>query len=205
MTIKSGSQPGENTKEDIGKKEARFLERMEAHKGMLYKLCRIYQDQAGDQQDLMQEMLLQLWTSYDSFRGESQFSSWMYRVALNTAMVYFRKERRRQHFPGGPGYPGNKDVPAGSMAPKWAGSPPYPDLVETPETVHDAKERLTVFYRAVQQLGRLEKALIFLYLEGQSGKEIAAILGITPANVRVRVNRVKDRLQFIIKTMGYEF
>jgi len=165
-------------------KETLFLRQMEVHKGILYKICRIYQDDAEDRHDLLQEILLQLWLSYDSFRGDSQFSSWMYRVAFNTAIVFFKKERRRQD--------------AFTIT-------PYTDLPEELHIVHEKDDMLQIFYQAVQKLNKVEKALIFLYMEGQSGKEIAAVLGITPLNVRVRLNRTKDKLKYIIKTMGYEF
>lgn len=165
-------------------KEARYLQLIETHKGILYKICRIYQDRPDDQNDLFQEIVLQLWLSYDSFRAESQFSSWMYRVAFNTAIVFFKKERRRaDHL-------------------KAAA---YADLAEELHTVREKEEQLALFYKAVQRLNKLDKALIFLYMEGQTGKEIAAILGITPLNVRVRLNRAKDKIKYIIKIMGYEF
>ena len=128
--------------------------------------------------------MLQLWLSYDSFRGDSQFSSWMYRVAFNTAIVFFKKERRRQ------------DVFM---------TAPYNQLPEELHTARDQDEQLRIFYKAVQKLNKVEKALIFLFMEGQSGKEIALILGITPLNVRVRLGRTRDKLKYIIKTLGYEF
>jgi RNA polymerase sigma factor (sigma-70 family) len=157
---------------------------VEAHKGILYKICRLYQDREEDRQDLLQEIMAQLWVSYDSFRGESAFSSWMYRVALNTAIVFLKRGRREtERFIHGD----------------------YPDLVEELRPVGDIEERLAIFYRAVAQLDKLEKALIFLYMEGHAGKDMAGILGISHASVRVKLNRVKDKIQTIIKTMGYEF
>jgi len=128
--------------------------------------------------------MLQLWLSYDSFRGDSQFSSWMYRVAFNTAIVFFKKERRRQD---------------------TFTTAPYKQLPEELHTVRDQDEQLRIFYKAVQKLNKVEKALIFLFMEGHSGKEIAVILGITPLNVRVRLGRTRDKLKYIIKTLGYEF
>lgn len=163
-------------------KETAFLQQIDTHKGILYKVCRLYQDGEEDRQDLMQEIVLQLWTAYDSFRGESQFSSWMYRVALNTAIAYFRKESRRP------------DAPA-----------PYPDLAEEMRPVHDPEEQLAIFHKAAQQLNKVEKALLLLYMEGHSGKDIALILELSPVNVRVRLTRIKEKIQTIIKTMGYEF
>jgi RNA polymerase sigma-70 factor (ECF subfamily) len=143
-----------------------------------------FQPTEEDRNDLLQEILLQLWLSYDSFRGDSQFSSWMYRVAFNTAIVFFKRERRRQD--------------AFAII-------PYTDLPEELHIVHEQDDKLKIFYQAIQKLNKVEKALIFLYMEGQSGKEIAAVLGITSLNVRVRLTRTKDKLKYIIKTMGYEF
>ena len=157
---------------------------MEAHKGILYKVSRLYQDREEDRQDLLQEIMAQLWISYDSFRGESQFSSWMYRVALNTAIVFLRKENRRQ----------------GHLS-----HAPYPDLADEVRPVREQEQQLAIFHSALQQLNKVEKALIFLFMEGHSGKDIALILGLSHSNVRVRLTRVKERLQNIIKTMGYEF
>ena len=157
---------------------------MEAHKGILYKVCRLYQDREEDRRDLLQEILAQLWISYDSFRGESAFSSWMYRVALNTAIVFLKRSRRE-----------SDRVIHGV----------YPDLAEELRPVREQEERLAIFYKAVAQLDRLEKALIFLYMEGHAGKDMAEILGVSHASVRVKLSRVKDKLQTIIKTMGYEF
>jgi RNA polymerase sigma factor (sigma-70 family) len=165
-------------------KEKAFLRLVEAHKGILYKVCRLYQDREADRQDLLQEIMAQLWVSYDSFRGESAFSSWMYRVALNTAIVFLKKGRRE-----------SERVIHGV----------YPDLAEELRPVREEQERLAIFYRAVAQLDRLEKALIFLYMEGHGGKDMAEILGISHVAVRVRLSRLKDKLQTIIKTMGYEF
>lgn len=166
------------------KKEKHFLQLLESHKGILYKICRIYQDQEERRKDLFQEMILQLWSSFDSFRGESQFSSWMYQVAFNTAIVFWKKEKR--------------DLEAHSAA-------PYQELHEELHKIDDRKEQLEVFYKAVKRLNTIEKAIIFLYMQGLSGKEIADILGISTINVRVRLNRVKEKIKDIIKTLGYEF
>lgn len=157
---------------------------MQTHKGILYKVCRLYQDREEDRQDLFQEIVAQLWVSYDSFRGESQFSSWMYRVAFNTAIVYLRKERKRLDH---------------------VTDAPYPDLPDEIRPVRDEAAQLAIFHKAIQQLNKVEKALIFLYMEGHSGKDMAVVLDMSPGNIRVRLNRVKDKLQTIIKTMGYEF
>jgi len=150
---------------------------------MLFKICRIYQDDADDRNDLLQEITLQLWTVFDTYRGESKLSSWMYRVALNTAIVFFKKQKCR---------PDSVQLPEG---------------FDTPAELYtsEKEEQLAVFYTAVQQLDKVEKALIFLYMEDRPYEEIAASLGITQVNLRVRLNRVKNKLKEIIKKMNYEY
>jgi RNA polymerase sigma-70 factor (ECF subfamily) len=165
-------------------KEKEFLALMEAHKGILYKVCRLYEDEEADRQDLLQEILVQLWSSYDKFRRESQFSTWMYQVALNTAIVFLKSRQRRHQM-------------------ELRG--PYPDLAEELRPVQAQEERLAIFHRAVRQLNKVEKALIFLYMEGHEGKDMAQILGVSHGSIRVRLSRVKEKLQNIIKTLGYEF
>jgi len=168
----------------VDAKQTQFLGLIEENKGILFKICKIYQDDADDRNDLLQEMTLQLWLAFDSFRGESKFSSWMYRVALNTAIAFFKKQKRRPD-----------------------DQPLHHDFDRADELSHagEKEEKLAVFYRAVQQLGKVEKALIYLYMEDQPYADIASHLGITELNVRVRLNRVKNKLKEIIKTMNYEY
>lgn len=165
-------------------KQTQFLGLIEEHKGILFKICKIYQDDVDDRNDLLQEMTLQLWLAFESFRGESKFSSWMYRVALNTAIAFFKKQKRRPD-----------------------DQPLHHDFDRADELSHagEKEEKLAVFYKAVQQLGKVEKALIYLYMEDQPYADIASHLGITELNVRVRLNRVKNKLKEIIKTMNYEY
>jgi len=168
----------------VDTKQARFLQLIGENKGILFKICKIYQDNADDRDDLLQEMTLQLWLAFDSFRGDSKFSSWMYRVALNTAIVFFKKQKRR---------PDEQALPYDFERP------------EELSLAGEKEEQLAIFYKAVQQLGKVEKALIYLYMEDQPYDDIAATLGITQINVRVRLNRVKNKLKEIIKTMNYEY
>ncbi len=165
-------------------KQTQFLQLIGENKGILFKICKIYQEDADDRNDLLQEMTLQLWLAFDSFRGESKFSTWMYRVALNSAIVFFKKQKRRPD-----------------------DQPLHHDF-DPPEELSPAgekEEQLAIFYKAVQQLGKVEKALIYLYMEDQPYGEIASHLGITEINVRVRLNRVKNKLKEIIKKMNYEY
>lgn len=166
----------------LGTKEDNFLQLLEAHKGILYKICKVYQDDPESRNDLQQEIILQLWKSFDSFRGDSRFSSWMYRVGLNTAIVFFKKEKRR---------PDKELLPS-----------TYEQVEEQYGGV-EKEEQLAIFYKSVQQLNKIEKALVLLYMEDLPYEEIAAQLGITPVNARVRLNRVKNKLKEIIKNMDH--
>lgn len=157
--------------------EQEFLTAIATHKGILYKVARIYFEDPRDQEDLIQEMILQLWKSLKSFKGNSRFSSWMYRVALNTAIVFFKKEKRK---------PDSYQIPANIQ-------------LEQEDYSSEKERQLASFYNAVHQLNNIEKALIFQFIEGFSGEEIAKNLGMSPGNVRVKLNRTKKKIQEIIK------
>lgn len=150
----------------------------------MYKASRIYADSLEDREDLQQEILIQLWKSYQNFKGNSEFSTWMYRVAINTAITYLKKEKKRTN--------NQTDVP---------------DHFEVQnEDYNPAKDKqLEVFYTAVQELKALEKAIIFYFMEGMSHKEIGDNLGLSEGNARVKLNRTKEKIQQIIKKSGYEF
>ena len=164
-------------------KEQEFLNRIESHKGILYKVSKMYMDNHDDQQDLFQEIICQLWKSYDTFRNESQFSTWMYRVAVNTAIVFLRKEKRK--------------VDKYEIASE--------NIKEDEGDSHIKESQLDHFYKAVQKLEKIDKAIIFYQLEGFSHKEIGENLGISEGNARVKLNRAKEKLKEIIKNQGYGF
>ncbi|MEL1255668.1 RNA polymerase sigma factor [Flavobacterium sp. DGU38] len=164
-------------------KEQEFLKRIENHKGILYKVSKMYMDNYDDQQDLFQEIVCQLWKSYDTFRNESQFSTWMYRVAVNTAIVFLRKEKRK--------------VDKYEIASE--------NIKDDEGDSHIKESQLDHFYKAVQKLEKIDKAIIFYQLEGFSHKEIGENLGISEGNARVKLNRAKEKLKEIIKNQGYGF
>ena len=164
-------------------KEQEFLNRIESHKGILYKVSKMYMDNHDDQQDLFQEIICQLWKSYDSFRNESQFSTWMYRVAVNTAIVFLRKEKRK--------------VDKYEIASE--------NIKEDEGDSHIKESQIDHFYKAVQKLEKIDKAIIFYQLEGFSHKESGENLGISEGNARVKLNRAKEKLKEIIKNQGYGF
>jgi RNA polymerase sigma-70 factor (ECF subfamily) len=167
----------------LKEREPEFLHRIEKHKGILYKVSKMYMDNQDDQQDLFQEIICQLWNSYDSFRNESQFSTWMYRVAINTAIVFLKKEKRKVD--------------------KY---PIVSENIKEEESDADIKEnQMEHFYKAIQKLEKIDKAIIFYQLEGFSHKEIGNNLGISEGNARVKLNRAKEKLKEIIKNQGYGF
>lgn len=163
-------------------KEKQFLTYLEQHKGILHKVARMYMDNTVDREDLHQEIIIQLWKSYTNFQGESQFSTWMYRVAVNTAITFLKKEKKRS---------------------LTFGEDDHSEISDE-EYSSEKDQQLTIFYDAVQELNQIEKALIFYFMEGLSHRETGQHLGISEGNVRVKLNRTKEKLKKIIKKRGYE-
>lgn len=158
--------------------EKEFVNLINTNRGLIYKVCNLYCHDTDDKKDLFQEIVLQLWASYPRFRGEALSTSWMYRVALNTAISCFRKESRK---------PERKAISADELE--------IPDM-----TLFSAEQdKISLLQQAIEQLSEIEKAIIMLYLENKSYEEIAEIMGISLSNVGVRLNRIKTKLEKIIK------
>ncbi|WP_312075999.1 RNA polymerase sigma factor [Chryseobacterium sp.] len=157
--------------------EKEFLERIEKHKGIIYKISKMYMDDSEDRADLFQEITFQVWKAYPKFRGESEFSTWLYRIALNTAIVFLKSEKKRNFI-------GNDDFSNYK--------------IEQEEYDHEKEEKLNMMYKAINQLSAIDKAFIFYYLEDFSGKQIAEQMGISEGNVRVKMNRAKNKLKEIL-------
>ncbi len=137
---------------------------------------------ASEREDLTQEMVLQLWKSYSTFKGESNFSTWMYRVCLNTALTYV----------------------SGVLKHKSSHTEKLIDLPFEDDS-KEQKEKIDFLYKLIHQLSEVDKALIFLYLEDLPGKDIALSLGISEVNVRVKLNRIKEKIKQQLKNNGHEF
>jgi RNA polymerase sigma factor (sigma-70 family) len=150
--------------------EQEFLLEIKANQRIIFKICRLYLDNEADREDLFQEILLQAWRSIDSFRGNSKFSTWLYRVGLNTAISYYRQSKRQ---------------PVLSAQ----------DLPLQASQGEDSGEELEILYKAISELSKVDKALVTLYLEDYDYKEIGEMLGMTANNVAVKMNRIKARLQ----------
>lgn len=154
--------------------ETDFLEKIEKHKKVIFKISKMYMDNYEDQKDLFQEITFQAWKAYPHFEGRSAFSTWLYRIALNTAIIFLKSEKRRSFIE-------NNEVE--NFAVKISD---YDDSDEF---------KLKKMYEAIHQLNEIDKALIFYYLEDFSGKEMAEQLGITEVNCRVKLNRAKEKLK----------
>ncbi|MGA9212794.1 RNA polymerase sigma factor [Kaistella sp.] len=157
--------------------EKEFLEQIEKHKGVIFKISKMYMDNYDDQKDLFQEITFQVWKAYPTFEGKSQFSTWLYRVALNTAIIFLKSEKKRSFIK-------NDEVENFKIV-----ADDYDD---------DQEKKLAKMYKAIQQLNEIDKALIFYYLQGYSGKEIAENMGISEVNARVKLNRAKEKLKQLI-------
>lgn len=159
--------------------EQEFLEKIEMHKGIIFKISKMYMDDKDDRDDLFQEITYQVWKSYPNFRGQSEFSTWLYRIALNTAIVFLKNEKKR-NFITGENFVEYKI--------------PYEEFD------NEKEEKLNAMYKAIHQLNSIDKAFIFYYLEDFSGKEIAEQMGISEGNVRVKMNRTKNKLKDILSS-----
>ena len=148
-----------------------FVDILNNHRGLIYKVCHLYCDDPEDRKDLFQEIVLQVWKSLGSFRQESTIGTWMYRIALNTAITHFRKEKRL----------GGKVSLAGID---------IPDLNDS----NDKEDQLKELFKAIEDLDRIDKSIILLYLEEKNYEEISEITGLTRTNVGVRLNRIKIKL-----------
>lgn len=161
--------------------EQEFVAQLQEHKALLYKICRIYALHETDREDLYQEMIVQLWKSYPSFRGDAKFTTWMYRIALNTAISTVRKKNRSVVI----SYP--EEIPREAAD----------------EKDHSREEQLSALYAAVAQLSELERAIVTLYLEDKSYDEMEEILGINNGALRVKMNRIKEKLRKHTKATIY--
>lgn len=146
------------------------------HAAIIIKICRAYTHTQEDFEDYYQEVCLQIWRSKDNFRGQSEWSTWIYRISLNVCLTLLKKQKRkRQHL----------------------ALDHLPD-----EAVEDsrafANESLNVLYAAIRQLSEVDRAVILLYLEEKTYQEIAEIMGTNANNIGVRINRIKERLKKLL-------
>lgn len=151
--------------------EKKFIEMIQQHERVIYKVCSFYVSVELPMEDLYQEVVSNLWASYPKFRNESSFSTWIYRIALNTCISGRRKETRRP-----------KGIPVSILQ----------DSLIEPETMD---EQIKEMYRLIHKLKTMEKAIVLLYLEEKPYQEIADITGLTVSNVATKLKRSKEKLK----------
>ena len=161
--------------------EEEFVRQVQANQGIIQKICRLYGQTQPDREDLFQEIIVQLWKAVPKFQEQSRFSTWLYRVALNTAISDFRKKRR------------TLAVIQTEVA----------SLEIESELIDDKDERLKTLYAAISRLQEIDKAIVMLYLEDKSYDEMEDILGISASTLRVRMNRIKEKLRELTKNTSH--
>ncbi len=146
---------------------------------MVYKICRLYGNSDEDRQDLFQEIIIQLWKAYPKYRGDAQFGTWLYRIGLNVAITQYRKQKNKIYA---------TDIETLN--------------IELPEANinTEVEENFQKMYAAIEKLNDIEKAIVMLYLEDKSYDEMEDILGISNGTLRVKMNRIKEKLRQITKT-----
>ncbi|MCH6198194.1 sigma-70 family RNA polymerase sigma factor [Aquiflexum sp. LQ15W] len=154
-----------------------FTKVIKANEGLIYKITTLYTDGKQDRKDLYQEIVYQLWKSFGSFSEQSKLSTWMYRVALNTAIFHLKQTK------------------------KMPDTIPFELEMDrlTDESDKAEEEKIKLLYEQIQQLNLLEKGIILLFLEGKSHEEIAEIVGISVSNVGTKISRIKEKLKSKIK------
>jgi RNA polymerase sigma factor (sigma-70 family) len=150
-----------------------FQTLVDRHKKILYKICNSYCRNPDDREDLAQQIVAQLWQSFRSFDGRAQFSTWMYRVALNVAISWYRRERTRT----------SHILPADER------------LLDVAVEAETQPDDIRLLYQFIETLDELNKALILLYLDGHTNGEIGEVLGISETNVGTKISRLKTAMR----------
>jgi RNA polymerase sigma-70 factor (ECF subfamily) len=154
---------------------APFLDMLDAHKGIVYKVARAYCRDAEDRKDLIQEICLQLWLAFGRYDPQYKLSTWIYRIALNVAISAYRKDRRRA-----------------ALHPPLPGDILLLQLPDVQDPPHPELERLHAF---IQSLPSLDRAVMLLSLDGHPQQDIAEVLGLTPSHVATKLHRIRLQLK----------
>ena len=154
--------------------EEQFLKDIEENIGIIIKISRVYTKNSQDREDLINDIVLELWKSYERFKGNSKISTWIYRVALNTSMNYKRKRKNDDLL----FFTDFKNVDNNN----W--------LIEE-ENLSESQ----ILFQCIEELNEINKAIILLYLDGNSHDEISEITGISKSNVGTRIGRIKEQIK----------
>lgn len=160
------------------KTEIAFEQLIREHQLLIHKVCRLYAYTEADRQDLFQEIVIHLWKSYSRFEGLSKFSTWMYRVAINTAITGLRKQKNF----------------ITSYEPEALPS-------HQPDETGPEEEQWQQLMAAIQKLNEIERAIVMLYMEDRSYDEMEEILGINQGALRVKMSRIREKLRKLTKNV----
>ncbi len=153
----------------------KFISVVKENQKLIYKICCSYCSNQENRKDLEQEILLQLWSSFSKFDGRVKISTWIYRIALNTAISFYRSDCKHSK---------KRDSLDESII-----------SISNVEIEAEKDENISLLFQFIEQLNELDKALILLYLDDSKYKDIADILGISETNVATKVSRIKKRLK----------
>ncbi len=159
----------------LEKDASHFLPVIEANKGIIYKIANSYCKNEDNRKDLIQEIVIQLWLSFNKYDERYKLSTWIYRIALNVSISFYRKESRRSAI--------NRALPAEVLS------------IHEESNAGEWQSRIEQLYRFIRSLKEIDRAVILLYLEGSSQSEIAEILGLTVTNISTKVSRIKQQLK----------
>lgn len=156
----------------MGNYEQEFISYINENRNIIYKICFLYSNKFQSQDDLFQEVVINLWNAWPKFRGECKVQTWVYRIALNTCVSFLRKSKSR---------------------------PDSMPLTRNIEAIADESDvaKINELYKLIGNLGKIEKAIVLLYIEEKSHDEIAGIIGISRANVAVKLFRIKEKLKLM--------
>lgn len=159
---------------------ADFLKIITEHQNILHKVCHLYTDTNEDREDLFQDILIQLWKSIGQFQEKSKISTWMYKVAIHTAITHLKKNKKRSN---------------------------HQEAIQESQNYHHLPERYGEddyerLQQAINQLNNVDKALTFLYLEKHSYQEISSLMGISETNVGVKISRIKNKLKTFMQVQN---
>ncbi|QNK64603.1 sigma-70 family RNA polymerase sigma factor [Pedobacter sp. PAMC26386] len=155
--------------------QEQFLSVIEQNKGIIYKIANSFNKDEDDRKDLVQEITLQLWRAYPGYNQQSKLTTWMYRVALNVAITFYRKDKKKKEL----------ITPISGAMIEFIGE----------EVPIDNQSELRLLQQFINELKELDRALMLLYLEEKSQREMSEILGLSETNIGTKINRIKEKLK----------
>jgi RNA polymerase sigma factor (sigma-70 family) len=153
--------------------EQSYLDKLEEHKGIIYKMVNLYADDEEDRKDLYQEIVFQSWGAYSRFKGEAKFSTWLYKISLNVSLSFLSRQKKQN---------------------RTKEQNDFEHYFEPPEL----SERADWLYRCIKQLTEIDRSIIMLHLDGFDNTEISEMMGLSRNNTNVKLHRIKQQLSSLL-------